>query len=54
VNSEGDFATIREYMERLNIKLDGSYIISTNDDGNEQEALVVYVRFPLQGGISDE
>jgi hypothetical protein len=43
--SDGDFNNIRAYMENLNITLDGSYIISIDDEGNEQEALVVYVRF---------
>lgn len=41
-NSEGEFETLRQYMNDLNIKLDGSYIFL---EETGEEALVVYVRF---------
>lgn len=41
-NSEGEFANLREYMEKLNVKFDGYYVIEAETG---QEVLVIYVRF---------
>ena len=41
-NREGDFANLREYMERLNIKFDGYYAVEAETG---QDVLMIYVRF---------